>query len=371
MPLLFLQKSFNLLALSLGSSLSLSVAPLPKPTFLSFSLPFGSSLSISVPFGSSLGDSSLPFDSVVRRSHSISPSVVRRSHSVPLSLPFDSSLGGSSLWFLGSALFGGSSPLPVPSFVSLGGSFLSISPLVLRWFLSLNLSVVLDSSILGCEMTSKRKRLITSPNDDDEKNLKSRIVIYFQRRSLGSMYVAPELPYVKGWNKSNIQMRLVEERRNPKGLLYLKRKEGPSMDVNLDSLKHEVTRHIMKEIYLPVLKPMDDPLMAVNFNVYLGRKSASSSFKKEKGEEEEGKEEDEEEDDSHGLHDEHEIPEEERSKDKRFVDESTTSGEVTVPDYHIPLTEDEKLVCELLCGWVMYSDNARNSVTLKKAMDKK
>ncbi|KAK7245752.1 hypothetical protein RIF29_40601 [Crotalaria pallida] len=99
----------------------------------------------------SLSLSSIGFLSLVRHSrlvplsrfHSVPPSVVRRSHSVPLylrpisvpplvvhfshsflsvSVPFGSSVGGSSL-------FGVSS-------VRLGASFLSLSPLVHRWFLS-------------------------------------------------------------------------------------------------------------------------------------------------------------------------------------------------------------------------------------------
>ncbi|KAK7242969.1 hypothetical protein RIF29_37751 [Crotalaria pallida] len=95
----------------------------------SLSVPFGSSLSI--PFGSSLDDSSLPFSSVVRRSHLV-PFYLGLFRFLPRWFV-------SLRWFPGSTLFGGSIPLLVLWFSSLALSMLRSS----RSDLSLGALVVL------------------------------------------------------------------------------------------------------------------------------------------------------------------------------------------------------------------------------------
>ncbi|KAK7287193.1 hypothetical protein RIF29_00308 [Crotalaria pallida] len=65
-------------------------------------------------------------------------------------------------------------------------------------------------------------------------------------------------------NLSNLELEEIIGSRQ--GLLYLNRKVGPSVDVNVYSLKHEVTRYAFMEISVRVLKPLDDVLMAGSFN---------------------------------------------------------------------------------------------------------
>ncbi|KAK7267176.1 hypothetical protein RIF29_19841 [Crotalaria pallida] len=108
----------------------ISALDIIRYTRSSLSLPF--CFSLSVPFGSSLGDSSLPFGSVVRRSHSVS---------FYLGLfQFLPRWFVSLQWFPDSTLFGGSTLLPVLLFGSLALSMLCSS----RSDLSIGASLVLS-----------------------------------------------------------------------------------------------------------------------------------------------------------------------------------------------------------------------------------
>ncbi|KAK7281891.1 hypothetical protein RIF29_10247 [Crotalaria pallida] len=56
-------------------------------------------------------------------------------------------------------------------------------------------------------------------------------------------------------------------RNNVQGLLHRRLKSGKSVDISINSLKHEMSRKAMKDIYFRWLKPIDDALIVGHLNV--------------------------------------------------------------------------------------------------------